>query len=86
MNKKVKNIFLLLLTLFFFYLISHYYFSESNIKKVNKLRLTNLFINLENLPLLKNDTLNIIEYKDDAQNFIGNKKKYTFEELIKNDK
>ena len=83
MLKKTKNILSLLLISIFFYLTTHYYFSENNIKKVNTLRLTHLFNDFEKLPVLKNDTTNIVEYKDDLKNFIENKKKYTFEDLIK---
>jgi hypothetical protein len=36
-----------------------------------------------NIPLLKNDTNNAIEYKDDVENYIKSKKKYTFWELLK---
>jgi len=80
---KVKNIILLLLTLIFFYSVAQYYFSEKNIKRVNKLRLTYLINDLEKLPLLKNNTFDVIEYKNDVQNYIENKKKYSFENLIK---
>ena len=81
---KVKNTILLSLTLIFFYSISHYYFSETNIKKANKLRLSYLINDLDKLPLLENNTFNVIEYKDDVQNYIESKKKYSFEKLIEN--
>ena len=80
---KVKNIILLLLTLIFFYSVAQYYFSEKNIKRVNKLRMNYLINDLEKLPLLKNNTFDVIEYKNDVQNYIENKKKYSFENLIK---
>ena len=66
--------------LFFFYL------SEKNIILINKVR--SLYLNennikLHDLPLLENDTENIIEYSSDVENYKKNKKKYIFWDLIK---
>ena len=68
MFKKIKNIFFLSLIVFFFGLIIFYYFSSSNIKYTNKYRVlysNDLLTDIKNLPLLKNDTDNIIEYTND---------------------
>jgi len=86
MYKKVKFIFLISFFLIFSFLIINYYLSEQNIKKVNKSRSVYLLnSNKENLniPILKNDTNNVIEYKNDVENYLKNKKKYTFWELLK---
>ena len=86
MFKKIKNTFCLFSFLIFFASIFVYYFSTSNIKYTNKSKIlysADLFLNIENLPLLKNDTDDIIEYSDDAENYKKNKKKYKFWDLIK---
>ena len=38
--------------------------------------------NIEDLPLLKNDTINIFDYSDDIDLYKKNKKKYLFWDLI----
>ena len=35
-----------------------------------------------NLPIIKNDTKDIIEYTDGVENFKNNKKKYKFYDLL----
>ena len=72
--------------IFFVILISNFYFSEKNIILVNKSKSfdsKNTFNKLQNLPLLKSDTSDIIEYKSDLEIYKKNKKKYTFWDLIK---
>ena len=72
--------------IFFLVLIGNFYFSEQNIILVNKSKSfdsANTLNKLQNLPLLKNDTNDIIEYKSDLENYKKNKKKYTFWDLIK---
>ena len=62
-----------------------FYFSDKNIRETNKSRsLYSSELNKEtqNLPLLKNDTNNIIEYIDDVEVYKKKKKKYTFWDLI----
>ena len=85
MFKKLKNTIYILFFLIFFLIVFIYYFSEPNVIKTNKSR-SNYSINLntDNLPLLKNDTDDIIEYTDDIEIFKKEKKKYKFWELIKN--
>ena len=85
MPKKIKNIFFLISFCTFATLITYYYFSDENIKKTNKIRSTynlNLSTNIYNLPLLKNDTDDIIEFSDDLEIFKKKKKKYKFFDLI----
>ncbi len=67
MINKVLSILQFLLIIFFLLFINYYYFSDVNINKIYKNR-TNLSLNLsknaDELPLLTNDTNNIIEYQN----------------------
>tara|TARA_B100000427_G_C15458986_1_gene573121 strand:+ start:313 stop:576 length:264 start_codon:yes stop_codon:yes gene_type:complete len=86
MNNKVKNIFSFTVFFIFIILTIYYYFSEKNIINTNKSRSLNnpyLAYDLSNLPLLKNDTTNIIEYTDGLEKFKKKKKKYKFFDLLK---
>ena len=85
MIKKIKNISYLLLFFTFIILITSFYFSDQNIKEINKSRSiysVNLSKYTQNLPLLKNDTNNIIEYRNDIEVYKKKKKNYTFWNLI----
>ena len=85
MLKKLKNIFYLGSFFIFKVLITRFYFSDQNIRETNKSRSfysVELNSNTQNLPLLKNDTSNIIEYIDDIEVYKKKKKKYTFGDLI----
>ena len=65
-----------------------FYFSDENVIYINKSRSSfssKLNFNLEDLPLLENDTFDIIEYSDDIENYKKKKKNYIFYDLIKND-
>ena len=87
MLSKIKNIFYIISFCIFISSIILYYFSDYNIKATNKFRslyILNTKDNLDGLPLLKNDTKNIIEYKNDVEFFKKKKKKYKFWDLIKN--
>jgi len=86
MFRKIKNIFYLVSFSIFVVSIISFYFSDSNIMKTNKSRslyLTQTKDDFKNLPLLENDTKNIIEYRDDVEVFKKGKKKYKFFDLIK---
>ena len=86
MFNKVKIISYLLSFFTFIFLVLNFYFSDLNIKKTNKNRsisLNRLESDIEKLPLLKNDTEDIIEYKDDIENYKKKKKKYKFWDLVK---
>jgi len=85
MLKKIKNIFYLVSFLIFIVLTTRFYFSEQNIKETNKSRSfysVKIYDDTQNLPLLKNDTNNIIEYINDVDIYKKNKKKFTFWDLI----
>jgi len=86
MLKEVKYlIFLLVITLFIFF-TAKYYFSDSHKKKSFR-SLTNIDKKIENysqnLPILEDDTKNIIEYVKNTQT--KKKKKYYFWELLNKD-
>ena len=85
MNKKIILFFQLVLILIFFYTIINKYMSEENKKKIvlNRLNLMkNIETKIDNLPILKSDTENIIEYNKDY-NFENSIKKRSFWDLIK---
>ncbi len=81
----IKNFFYIFTSLIFLIFITFFYFSEKNIISTNKNRsfyLLNINNKIENLPLLENDTQNIIIYRNEVENYKKNKKKYSFESLI----
>ena len=86
MSKKIRNIFYLLSFFIFIFLTTIFYFSDQNVVKTNKSR-TFYSVKLNektlNLPLLKNDTSDIIEYRNDIEVYKKNKKTYIFWDLIK---
>ena len=85
MFKILKNILPIITFIFFIILIAIYYFSEANIIATNKSRSSNLSqseFDLKDLPLLTNDTNNIIEYSDDVEIYKKNKKSYIFWDLL----
>tara|TARA_B100000749_G_scaffold12115_1_gene9870 strand:- start:1836 stop:2099 length:264 start_codon:yes stop_codon:yes gene_type:complete len=85
MFKKVINLFFLLLFLIFTILTITFYFSDENIRKTNKFRsLYSINLNkmINNLPLLKNDTSDIIQYKNDVEIYKKKKKNYIFWDLL----
>ena len=87
MIKLLKKISPIIVFIFFITTLMFFYFSDENVIYINKSRSsfsTKLNFNLENLPLLKNDTFDIIEYSDDVENFKKKKKNYIFYDLIKN--
>jgi len=63
------------LSLFF---VVRFYLSDDNIKRSNEMMYqyqAQLEKKFENLPIIKNDTRNIIEYKNDVDEFINKEKK-----------
>ena len=82
---KIFNFFLGILILFFFFNIYSFYSSKKNVelKKFNRSNI-NQIINtkISNLPILKNDTDNIIEFND-GFNEIKNDKPRSFWNLLK---
>ena len=87
MNNKIRNIFFFIIFSFFSLSVIYYYFSDKNIINTNKTRTDykiKLIQNLESVPILKNDTLNIIEYTNDVEKYKKSKKRYKFFDLLKN--
>ena len=85
MLKEIKYlIFLLIISLFIFFILK-YYFSDINKKKSYRL-LNNInekiSLYTEKLPILKDDTKNIIEYTEENSN--KKKKKFNFWKLLEN--
>ena len=86
MLKEIKYfIFIVIISLFIFF-TGNYYFSDENIKKsyrsyknINE----KIKIYSKDLPILKNDTSNVIEYVN--QNSKKKKKKFNFWKLLEDD-
>jgi|TARA_B100001971_G_C18236056_1_gene567264 hypothetical protein len=85
MIKEIKYLFYLIVLSFFIYLIANYYFSDYYEKKSYR-NISNFLDNLNSknvdVPLIKNDTKSIIEYKTNSQKIINTKQR-KFWELIK---
>ena len=83
MLKELKHLIYLLIIFLFFFFIGKYYFSDANKKKSFR-SLSNLGKKIEvyskKLPILEDDTQNIIEYVKNTQT--KKKKKYYFWELL----
>ena len=85
MLKEVKYAFYLLTIFFFIFFVIKFYLSENNIKWNNKVILqynNELDKKFNNLPIIKNDTDNIIEYTNEIEEF-KNKKQRKFWDLLK---
>ena len=85
MIKRISNTFFLIILFLFIFLVTKHYFSEKNKIFTGKTRTSySLMANkgIENLPVLKNDTNNIIIYKNDLEEFKKKKKKRLWEKLI----
>ena len=86
MLNKLKNIIYLVSFIVFTFLTINHYFSEKNIIYVNKSRSSYALTVNNNLPLLKNDTGDIIVYNDGLEKFKKKRKKRFWEKLISNEK
>ena len=74
---KIMNIFLFIIILIFFLSTYNFYSSNINIdaKEFNRLNIDKIIDNkITNLPILNNDTYNIIEFNDGYSNEIKNDK------------
>ena len=86
MLKEIKYFIFFLSIVLFMFLSIKFYISEENRKKTfRNLSLIDKHLNLyeKKLPVISNDTINIIEYLNNDDN--SNKKKYTFWNLLKNE-
>ena len=85
---KLLNILLLLLILFFVFSVYNYYSSNYNIKSTNFNRLTFDTIlknKISDLPVLTDDTNNVIEFNDSFNNEIEKTKNRSFWNLLKSE-
>jgi len=82
MIKKIKNT--LFLTIFFIsiLLVTKHYTSDKNIIFTNKSRTSYSLTGIDSLTLLKNDTNNIIIYKNDLEEFKKKRRKRFWEKLL----
>ena len=85
---KVLNIFMILLICIFIFFIFKYYSSNKNlsIKNYNRLNIDQIINEkINNLPILDNDTNNVVEFNDSFDDEINNNKKRNFWDLFKRD-
>ena len=81
---KIINIFMIVLTIFFIFITFKYYLSNKNIsnKDYNRVNIDEILKEkLENLPVLKSDTNNVIEFNNSLENNIDDRKKRSFWDL-----
>ena len=84
--QKFLNIFFLILIIIFFGSTYKYYSSNKNIKnkEFNRNNIDQILNDkISNLPILKNDTDNVIEFNDGFPNEIKNDKPRSFWNLLK---
>ena len=83
---KIFNFFLIILILIFFFNIYSFYSSNKNLesKKFNRNNIDQIINKkISNLPILKNDTNNVIEFNDGFSNEIKSDKPRSFWNLLK---
>ena len=83
---KLINIFFILITLLFLIFVFKHYLSNKNIKKINinRSNIENIVKSkISNLPILKNDTKNVIEFNSGYQEEIKQNKPRNFWQLLK---
>ncbi len=84
--KKILNIFFFIIVLIFFFSTYKYYSSSKNIevKNYNRNNIDQIInTKILNLPILNNDTNNVIEFNDGFSNDIENDKPRSFWKLLK---
>ena len=87
MLKEVKYVVYLFTIFFFIFFVIKFYLSENNIKKSNKVIIQyqkKIDKKFNNLPIIKSDTNDIIEYTNEIEEF-KNKKQRKFWDLFKTD-
>jgi len=86
MLKEIKYLIFIVIILLFLFFTGKYYFSDENIKKSYRSQKNideKIKIYSKNLPILKNDTNNIIEYVKQSDK--KKRKKFNFWKLLEND-
>ena len=85
MLKEIKYVVYLLTIFFSIFFVIKFYLSENNFKRSNKVILQHrneLDNKFNNLPIIKNDTNNIVVYTNEVEDF-KNKKPRKFWDLLK---
>ena len=85
MLKEIKYVVYLLTIFFFIFFVIKFYISENNIKRSNKIIFqyqNELDKQFSNLPIIKDDTNDIIEYTSEIED-LKNKKQRKFWDLLK---
>ena len=86
MLKEIKYLLFIIIISLFLFFTGKYYFSDKNIKKSYRSQKNideKIKTYAKNLPILKNDTNNIIEYVKQSDK--KKKKKFNFWKLLEND-
>ena len=86
MLKEIKYLLFIIIISLFLFFTGKYYFSDENIKKSYRSQKNideKIKTYTKNLPILKNDTNNIIEYVKQSDK--KKKKKFNFWKLLEND-
>ena len=87
MLKEIKYLIFIVIILLFLFFTGRYYFSDENIKKSYRSQKNieeKIKVYAKNLPILENDTNDIIEYVKQTDK--KKKKKFNFWKLLENDK
>ena len=85
--QRVINIFIFLIIFCYIFSIFRYYSSEKNveIKNFNRKNVDEILKDkISQLPVLANDTENVIEFNNSLENELKNEKKRSFWDLLKN--
>ena len=86
MLKEIKYLIFIVIIILFFFFTGKYYFSDENIKKSYRSHSNineKIKVYSADLPVLNNDTQNIIEYVNQTNK--NKKKKFNFWKLLEND-
>ena len=86
MLKEIKYLIFIVIIILFLFFTGRYYFSDENIKKSYRSYKNNdqkIKLFSKNLPVLENDTQNVIEYVKKTNK--KKKKKFNFWKLLEND-
>ena len=83
---KLLNIFMIILVILFFFSIFQYYSSNKNaeLKSYNRDNINEIInTKISNLPILNDDTNNVIEFNDGYSNIKKKEKQRSFWDLLK---
>tara|TARA_B110000014_G_C19598735_1_gene317504 strand:- start:12 stop:272 length:261 start_codon:yes stop_codon:yes gene_type:complete len=86
MLKEIKYLIFIVIILLFLFFTGRYYFSDENIKKSYRSQKNideKIKVYAKNLPILENDTNDVIEYVKQTDK--KKKKKFNFWKLLEND-